>query len=138
MPPGRKKKETTSNRINNLKYFVEANDTISSDWIIELSHVTETKKEKKKQITSIKIGSKDNKGMQFDRGYKSPYFVTDNGSMTCQLDEPYILMYDGKISAVKELLPLLEGVSQQNKSLLIVAEDIDGEALAAYDLTIIH
>jgi len=70
-------------------------------------------------------------GMQFDRGYKSPYFVTDNGSMTCQLDEPYILMYDGKISTVKELLPLLEGVSQQNKSLLIVAEDIDGEALAA-------
>jgi chaperonin GroEL len=70
-------------------------------------------------------------GMQFDRGYKSPYFVTDNSSMTCQLDEPYILMYDGKISAVKELLPVLEGVSQQNKSLLIVAEDIDGEALAA-------
>jgi len=70
-------------------------------------------------------------GMQFDRGYKSPYFVTDNGSMTCQLDEPYILMYDGKINAVKELLPVLESVSQQNKSLLIVAEDIDGEALAA-------
>jgi chaperonin GroEL len=70
-------------------------------------------------------------GMQFDRGYKSPYFVTDNGSMTCQLDEPYILMYDGKIGAVKELLPVLEGVSQQNKSLLVVAEDIDGEALAA-------
>jgi len=70
-------------------------------------------------------------GMQFDRGYKSPYFVTDNGSMTCQLDEPYILMYDGKIGAVKELLPILEAVSQQNKSLLIVAEDIDGEALAA-------
>ena len=70
-------------------------------------------------------------GMQFDRGYKSPYFVTDNSSMTCQLDEPYILMYDGKINTVKELLPVLEGVSQQNKSLLIVAEDIDGEALAA-------
>ena len=70
-------------------------------------------------------------GMQFDRGYKSPYFVTDNGSMTCQLDEPFILMYDGKISAIKELLPILESVSQQNKSLLIVAEDIDGEALAA-------
>ena len=70
-------------------------------------------------------------GMQFDRGYKSPYFVTDNGSMACQLDEPYVLMYDGKISAVKELLPILEAVSQQNKSLLIVAEDIDGEALAA-------
>jgi chaperonin GroEL len=70
-------------------------------------------------------------GMQFDRGYKSPYFVTDNNTMTCQLDDPLILMYDGKITAVKDLLPILEGVSQQNKSLLIVAEDIDGEALAA-------
>ena len=79
-------------------------------------------------------------GMQFDRGYKSPYFVANNNSMTCQLDEPYILMYDGKISAVKELLPVLESVSQQNKSLLIVAEDIDGEALAAMivNLSLIH
>ena len=70
-------------------------------------------------------------GMQFDRGYKSPYFVTDNSSMQAQLDDPYILLYDGRISAVKELLPILEGVSQQNKSMLIIAEDIDGEALAA-------
>ena len=70
-------------------------------------------------------------GMQFDRGYKSPYFVTDNSSMQAQLDEPYILLYDGRISAVTELLPILEAVSQQNKSLLIIAEDIDGEALAA-------
>jgi len=70
-------------------------------------------------------------GMQFDRGYKSPYFVTDNSSMQAQLDEPYILLYDGKINAIKDLLPILEAVSQQNKSLLIVAEDIDGEALAA-------
>ena len=70
-------------------------------------------------------------GMQFDRGYKSPYFVTDNSTMQAQLDEPYILLYDGKITQVKELLPILESVSQQNKSLLIVAEDIDGEALAA-------
>ena len=70
-------------------------------------------------------------GMQFDRGYKSPYFVTDNSSMQAQLDDPYILLYDGKISAVKELLPILENVSQQNKSLFIIAEDIDGEALAA-------
>ena len=70
-------------------------------------------------------------GMQFDRGYKSPYFVTDNSTMTAQLDEPYILLYDGKINAVKELLPILEAVSQQNKALLIIAEDIDGEALAA-------
>ena len=70
-------------------------------------------------------------GMQFDRGYKSPYFVTDNSTMQAQLDEPYILLYDGKINQVKELLPILEAVSQQNKSLLIIAEDIDGEALAA-------
>jgi chaperonin GroEL len=70
-------------------------------------------------------------GMEFDRGYKSPYFVTDNSTMQAQLDEPYILLYDGKISQVKELLPILEAVSQQNKALLIVAEDIDGEALAA-------
>ena len=70
-------------------------------------------------------------GMQFDRGYKSPYFVTDNSTMQAQLDEPYILLYDGKISQVKELLPILESVSQQNKSLLIISEDIDGEALAA-------
>ncbi len=70
-------------------------------------------------------------GMQFDRGYKSPYFVTDNSTMQAQLDEPYILLYDGKINAVKELLPILESVSQKNKSLLIIADDIDGEALAA-------
>ena len=70
-------------------------------------------------------------GMQFDRGYKSPYFVTENSSMQAHLDEPYILLYDGKITAVKELLPILESVSQKSKSLLIIAEDIDGEALAA-------
>ena len=70
-------------------------------------------------------------GMQFDRGYKSPYFVTNNATMQTQLDEPYILLYDGKINQVKDLLPILEAVSQQNKALLIVAEDIDGEALAA-------
>ena len=70
-------------------------------------------------------------GMQFERGYKSPYFVTDNSTMQSQLDEPYILLYDGRISQVKELLPILEAVSQQNKSMLVVAEDIDGEALAA-------
>ena len=86
-----------------------------------------TVEESKTHETTLEIVE----GMQFDRGYKSPYFVTDNGSMTCQLDEPYILMYDGRVSAVKELLPILEAVSQQNKSLLIVAEDIDGEALAA-------
>ena len=69
-------------------------------------------------------------GMQFDRGYKSPYMVTDNNTMTSVLNDPYLLLVDGRVSAVKDLLPILEAVSQENKSLLIVAEDIDGEALA--------
>jgi len=69
-------------------------------------------------------------GMQFDRGYKSHYFVTDNNTMTCTLDNPMILMADSRFTSVKELLPILEGVSNQNRSLLIVAEDIDNEALA--------
>jgi len=69
-------------------------------------------------------------GMQFDRGYKSHYFVTDNNTMSCTLDNPMILMADSKFTSVKELLPILEGVSNQNRSLLIVAEDIDNEALA--------
>ena len=69
-------------------------------------------------------------GMQFDRGYKSPYFVTDNNSMTSVLKDPFILIVDKRLNQVKELLPILEAVSQQNKSLLIIAEDIDGEALS--------
>jgi chaperonin GroEL len=69
-------------------------------------------------------------GMQFDRGYKSPYMVTDNNTMTAVLDNPLILLMDGRINAVKDLLPILEVVSMQNKSLLVIAEDIDGEALA--------
>jgi len=69
-------------------------------------------------------------GMQFSRGYKSPYFVTDNNSMTTVLNNPLILITDKRLNTVKELLPILEGVSQQNKSLLVIAEDIDGEALS--------
>ena len=69
-------------------------------------------------------------GMQFNRGYKSPYFVTDNNTMTSVLNSPLILITDRKITQIKELLPLLESVSQQNKDLLIIADDIDGEALS--------
>ena len=69
-------------------------------------------------------------GMQFDRGYLSPYFVTDSEKMTTELDSPYILLYDKKISAMKDLLPVLEPVAQSGKPLLIIAEDVDGEALA--------
>jgi chaperonin GroEL len=69
-------------------------------------------------------------GMQFNRGYKSHFFVTDNSTMTCTLDNPYILIADHKFSTVKDLLPILESVSNTNKSLLIIASDIDNEALA--------
>jgi len=69
-------------------------------------------------------------GMQFDRGYKSPYFVTDNSSMQAVLENPYILIYDGRITVASELLGVLNKVNSENRSLLIVAEDIDGEALA--------
>ena len=69
-------------------------------------------------------------GMQFDRGYKSHFFVTDNNTMSCKLDDCYILVANHKFTQVKELLPILEQVSATNKSLLIIAEDIDNEALA--------
>jgi chaperonin GroEL len=69
-------------------------------------------------------------GMQFDRGYLSPYFVTDAERLEAVLDEPYILIYEKKISAMKDLLPLLEQVARSGKPLLIIAEDVEGEALA--------
>lgn len=69
-------------------------------------------------------------GMQFDRGYKSPYMVTNNNTMTSVLEKPLVLIVDSKLSAVKDLLPVLELVSTQNRSLLIIAEDIDSEALS--------
>ena len=69
-------------------------------------------------------------GMQFDRGYLSPYFITNQQNMSAELENPYILLHDKKISNIRDLLPLLEGVAKSGKSLLIVAEDVEGEALA--------
>ncbi len=69
-------------------------------------------------------------GMQFDRGYLSPYFVTDPERMECNLEDPYILIHEKKISSMKDLLPLLEQVARAGKPLLIIAEDVEGEALA--------
>ena len=69
-------------------------------------------------------------GMRFDRGYLSPYFVTNSEKMESDLESPYILLYDKKISAMKDLLPVLEPVAQSGKPLLVIAEDVDGEALA--------
>jgi len=70
-------------------------------------------------------------GMQFDKGYISPYFVTDSSQMECVFDDPYILICEKKISNIKDMLPVLEAISQAGKPLLIIAEDVDGEALAA-------
>ena len=85
-----------------------------------------TVEESKTGETSLEVVE----GMQFDRGFKSPYFVTNNDSMSTTLEKPYILIYNGKLTQVKEMLPLLERVSQTGKPFLIVAEDIEGEALA--------
>ncbi|MCP9611073.1 chaperonin GroEL [Coprobacter tertius] len=69
-------------------------------------------------------------GMQFDRGYISPYFVTNTEKMECEMENPYILIYDKKISSLKEMLPILEATAQSGRPLLIIAEDVDSEALA--------
>lgn len=69
-------------------------------------------------------------GMQFDRGYLSPYFINNQQSMACELDNPYILLVDKKISNIREMLPVLEGVAKAGRSLFIIAEDVEGEALA--------
>ena len=69
-------------------------------------------------------------GMQFDRGYLSPYFITDADKMETELDNPYILIYDKKISTMKDLLPILEQTAKAGRPLMIIAEDVDGEALS--------
>jgi len=68
--------------------------------------------------------------MQFDRGYLSPYFVNNQQSMSCELDNPFILLVDKKVSNIRDMLPILEGVAKSGRPLIIVAEDVEGEALA--------
>ncbi|HLC19288.1 MAG TPA: chaperonin GroEL [Candidatus Nanoarchaeia archaeon] len=77
-------------------------------------------------------------GMQFDRGFISPYMATNPEKMSCELDEPYILITDKKLSSMKEIVPILERVAQEGRSLLIIADDLDGEALAALILNLIR
>src|SRR5207248_6812 len=79
---------------------------------------------------SIDTGHEFVEGMQFDRGYLSPYFVTDPQKMECELEDPYILIYEKKISNSKDMVPVLEQVFRDGKPILIIAEDVDGEALA--------
>ena len=69
-------------------------------------------------------------GMQFDRGYLSPYFINDQDTMSAELEDPYILLYDKKVSNIRDLLPVLEGVAKSGKPLLVISEDVEGEALA--------
>ena len=85
-----------------------------------------TIEEAKGTDTTVKVVE----GMQFARGYISPYFVTNTEKMECEMDNPYILLYDKKISALKDMLPVLEAVAQSGRPLLIIAEDVDSEALA--------
>src|SRR4030095_16561568 len=69
-------------------------------------------------------------GMQFDRGYLSPYFINNAQNQTSELESPYVLLHDKKVSNIREMLPLLEGIAKAGKPLLVVAEDVEGEALA--------
>ena len=103
--------------IGNL--IAEAMDKVGKDGVITVEEARGTE-------TSLETVE----GMQFDRGYLSPYFITDADTMEAILDDPYILIYDKKISAIKEVLPILEKTSQAGRGLLIIAEDIEGEALA--------
>ncbi|HET8804537.1 MAG TPA: chaperonin GroEL, partial [Aequorivita sp.] len=101
------------------KMIADAMDKVGKDGVI-------TVEEAKGTETYVDVVE----GMQFDRGYLSPYFVTDTEKMQTELENPMVLLYDKKISSMKDLMPILEPVAQQGKSLLIIAEDVDGEALA--------
>ena len=101
------------------KIIAEAMDKVGKEGVI-------TVEEAKGMETTLDIVE----GMQFDRGYLSPYFVTDAERMECDLEEPYILIHEKKISVMKDLLPILEQIARSGKPFIIIAEDIEGEALA--------
>ncbi|KAA9346101.1 chaperonin GroEL [Adhaeribacter soli] len=110
---------SANNDVEIGKMIADAMDKVGKDGVI-------TVEEAKGTETEVKTVE----GMQFDRGYLSPYFVTNAEKMEADLDNPYILIYDKKVSTMKELLPVLEQVVQTGKPLVIIAEDVDGEALA--------
>ena len=101
------------------KKIAEAMDKVGRDGVI-------TVEESKTRDTTLET----TEGMQFDRGYLSPYFITDAEKMICEFEDPYILLNEGKLSNLQDLLPLLEAVVKSGKPLLIIAEDVEGEALA--------
>lgn len=100
------------------EFIAEAMEKVGKDGVI-------TVEDSKSINTSLDVVE----GMQFDRGYLSQYFVTDNDKMVTNMDDPYILITDKKISNIQDILPILEQIIQQGKSLLIIADDVDGEAL---------
>ena len=101
------------------KLIADAMDSVGKEGIINVE-----------EAKSINTFLEKVEGMQFDRGYLSPYFVTDADKMISEFDDPYILLFDKKISVMKDLLPILQEVAQTGKALVIIAEDIEGEALA--------
>src|SRR5881628_982043 len=101
------------------KFLADAMKKVGNEGVI-------TVKEAKSLETELEVVE----GMQFDRGYISPYFITNADKMRVEMDDPYILIYEKKLSGLQELLPLLEAVVQTGKPLLIIAEDVEGEALA--------
>jgi chaperonin GroEL len=109
----------SANNDNEIGQMIsDAMDKVGKDGVI-------TVEEAKGTQTEVKLVE----GMQFDRGYLSAYFVTNQETMEAELEDPYVLLYEKKISSMKELLPILEQVVQMNRSLVIIAEDVDGEAL---------
>ncbi len=110
---------SANNDLSIGKIIADAMDKVGKDGVI-------TVEEAKGTETTLELVE----GMQFDRGYLSPYFVTNPDSMEAILEDPYILLHDKKISSMKDLLPILEKVAQSGRSLLIVAEEVEGEALA--------
>ncbi len=123
--------DDSSEKLKQLASISANNDSTIGDLIVNAFNEVGkegviTVEEAKGMETYVKVV----KGMQFDKGFLSPYFVTNPNKMSAELNNPYVLLTDRKISNMKDLLPVLEQVAQTNKSLLIVADDVDGEALA--------
>jgi chaperonin GroEL len=108
------------------KIIAEAMDRVGKDGVITVE-----------EAKTVETGYDFVEGMQFDRGYLSPYFVNNPETMECELEDAYVLVYEKKISAARDLLPLLEKVVQQGKPLLIIAEEVDGDALATLVVNVI-
>lgn len=136
--------ETITKEIANIAKKIESSEeikqvaTVSANWDGDIGSIIAEAMEKVGKDGTITVEEAKTiettldvvEGMQFDKGYLSPYFCTNAETLECVLDNPYILLFEKKISSMKDLLPILQGVAKASKPLVIVAEDIDGEALA--------